>query len=646
MAITPTPETRGRLINLKTNLKSLRFGGDRPASGTSNQPYEIEPIPKGEEYLREGMPTLSGPDFLLRGGITAPFRALKDVSRLVRMFTDTDSPRGIFFTLKENLLSRASVKTQSSFGVGYFAGIMNQGAYLPIGTILDAGLGWAGVHLNKNGINPIGSLGGPSGMNRGVDNPLDDPSDNQLGVGSGALNLYSAVVKNNQLSEINRLVYLQHFVARGESAKSRDVRDANNLQEVSDFINKGASFKINPKAPEDNLVLYSYGGGPGSILGIGRTRIFKEQPTFDAIRGYVRLSAKDPAYNGIGTGDSNFITPLLVGTDFLNYTNPENNYKPFKQGGAYPRSFSNFVIENALEKTFEKSKIIHKAPNYRNYNKAKRVGLGDPGRHITYAVSSSNGEDVVRTVFNYGIEASQMKALDKITALKPYEGTSVDHSLPVKDLCTFNIAVIKNEPMEGRNAQYLHFRAYINGFTDTYGATWNDVQYVGRGNKFKSYGGFTRDITMGFTIIATSKAELTPMFTKLNFLASTLAPDYNSAGFMRGNMVRMTVGGYLYETPGVLTSLTYSIPDDTTWEIGIDTEGNKDESVKELPHRIEVSLAFTPIENFLPSRQNLGISSNGELESMGNERFISLQDTNGSLYDDIVNYNQPINESE
>ena len=645
MAITPTPESRGRLINLKTNLKSLRFGGDRPASGTSNQPYEVEPIPKGEDYLREGMPTLSGPDFILRGGMTAPFRALKDVSRLVKMFTDTKSPRGIFFTLKENLLSRTSVKTQSSFGVGYFGGLMNQGAYLPIGTILDAGLGWAGVHLNKNGINPIGSLGGPSGMNRGVDNPLDDPSDNQLGVGSGALNLYSAVVKNNQLSEINRLVYLQHFVARGESAKSRDVRDSNNLQEVSDFINKGASFKINPKAPEDNLVLYSYSGGPGSILGIGRTRIFKEQPTFDAIRGYIRLSAKNPAWNGIGTGVGN-ITPLLVGTDFLNYTNPENNYKPFKQGGAYPRSFSNFVIENALEKTFEKSKIIHKAPNYRDYNKAKRVGLGDPGRHITYAVSSSNGEDVIRTVFNYGIEASQMKALDKITALKPYEGTSVDHSLPVKDLCTFNIAVIKNEPMEGRNAQYIHFRAYINGFTDTYGATWNDVQYVGRDNKFKSYGGFTRGITMGFTIIATSKAELTPMFTKLNFLASTLAPDYNSAGFMRGNMVRMTVGGYLYETPGVLTSLTYSIPDDTTWEIGIDTEGNKDASVKELPHRIEVTLAFTPVENFLPSRQNLGISSEGELESMGNERFISLQDTNGSLYDDIVNYNQPINESE
>lgn len=173
-----------------------------------------------------------------------------------------------------------------------------------------------------------------------------------------------------------------------------------------------------------------------------------------------------------------------------------------------------------------------------------------------------------------------MTALDKITALKPYEGEIVNANLPVDDLCTFNIAVIKNGANEGRNADYLHFRAYINGFTDNYGATWNDVQYVGRGNKFKSYGGFNRDISMGFTIIATSKAELTPMFTKLNFLASTLAPDYTSAGFMRGNIVRMTVGGYLHEVPGVLTSLTYTIPDDTTWEIGIDTEGNPDPSVK------------------------------------------------------------------
>ena len=96
MSNTLTPESRGRLINLKTNLKSLNYGGDRPASGTSNQPYETIAIPSGTEYLRDGMPLLSGPDFILRGGLTAPFAALKDVSRLVKMFTDTKSPSRLF----------------------------------------------------------------------------------------------------------------------------------------------------------------------------------------------------------------------------------------------------------------------------------------------------------------------------------------------------------------------------------------------------------------------------------------------------------------------------------------------------------------------------------------------------------------------
>ena len=145
MSNTLTPESGGRLINLKTNLKSLRFGGDRPDSGTSNQPYMIEPIPgqiidgtangpfagvnnalaQGVQFLDGKLPSNSGPDFLLRGGLTAPLRAIKDVSRLVKMFTDDKSPRGLFFTLKENLLSRTNVKTQSSFGKGYFAGVMN-----------------------------------------------------------------------------------------------------------------------------------------------------------------------------------------------------------------------------------------------------------------------------------------------------------------------------------------------------------------------------------------------------------------------------------------------------------------------------------------------------------------------------------------
>jgi len=664
MSSTLTPESNGRLVNLKTNLKSLRFGGDRPNSGTSNQPYIVEPIPgqiidgnsggignsldPAIQFLENGLPAKSGPDFLLRGGLLAPLYAIKDVSRLVKMFTDDKSPRGLQFTLKENLLSRASVKTQSSFGLGYFAGVMNQGAYLPIGTLLQAGFGWAGAHLNKNGINPIGALGGPSGMIRGIDNPLKSDGANQVGVGGGAINLYSAVVKNDQAEEINRLTNLQYFIQTGQKGKSR--KENKNFQKQQDLNlvqrlgkNNGARFTYNPKANRENQkspVLYSYGGGPGSILGVGKTNIFREQPTYNAIRNYKNLSLSSPLYSGV---QPNGVSTLLHGDTFATYSDDAKGFLRFM----YPRSFINEVIlSEELELDNSVSRIISAAPDYQTKNKSLSVNLGDPGQHATYAVSGSDA--VIRNVFNYGIPASQMAALDKITALKPYLANSPDSLLPVDDLCDFNIAIVSNGEYANGDSSFLHFRAYISGFTDTYGATWNDVQYVGRGNSFKNYSGYSRDIALNFTVMATSKAELIPMFTKLNILASSLAPDYSTAGFMRGNMVKMTVGGYLHQTPGVITSLTYTVPDDSTWEIGIDALGEKDKSVKQLPHRIEVSLAFSPIEDFLPSYQTLDYNIEGnkgsELTNVGPQRFISLKNNTDNNYDGdngITKYKQP-----
>ncbi len=97
-----------------------------------------------------------------------------------------------------------------------------------------------------------------------------------------------------------------------------------------------------------------------------------------------------------------------------------------------------------------------------------------------------------------------------------------------------------------------------------------------------------------------SKQELIPMYKKLNYLASSLTPDYSPQGYMRGNLAQLTVGGYLYEQPGIITSLTYDIQEDTPWELGINTEGGSDGTVKEMPHIIRVSgFNFIPIQNFI-----------------------------------------------
>ena len=110
---------------------------------------------------------------------------------------------------------------------------------------------------------------------------------------------------------------------------------------------------------------------------------------------------------------------------------------------------------------------------------------------------------------------------------------------------------------------------------------------------------------------------------------------------MRGNIHQLTIGGYVYEYPGIIQSLTYTTPDDSTWEIAIPSErtGNIDSStpsitedtdVKELAHRIEVSMTFKPINEFLPQTVK-DINGAGSI----NERFLSLTADSGrenSLY--------------
>ena len=55
---------------------------------------------------------------------------------------------------------------------------------------------------------------------------------------------------------------------------------------------------------------------------------------------------------------------------------------------------------------------------------------------------------------------------------------------------------------------------------------------MGRGEKFYKYQSFKRDISLSFTIVAQSEQELYGMYKKLNYLASSLAPKYTTAGFM------------------------------------------------------------------------------------------------------------------
>ena len=158
------------LITSTTALNKLKWGYDRFNAGTSdgsNQPYIRRDIPgvnvddPNPTLFNDGedLPAKTGIDFLLRNGFRAPADAVRDVSRLFKMFTDLKSPNGLLFTAAQNILSRTAVKTEASYGIGYGGtkepnfltgeggGALNEGIYTPLSTLAQAGVGFTGCLL-------------------------------------------------------------------------------------------------------------------------------------------------------------------------------------------------------------------------------------------------------------------------------------------------------------------------------------------------------------------------------------------------------------------------------------------------------------------------------------------------------------------
>jgi len=148
------------------------------------------------------------------------------------------------------------------------------------------------------------------------------------------------------------------------------------------------------------------------------------------------------------------------------------------------------------------------------------------------------------------------------------------------------------------------FRAYLDTFNDNYNASHNEFNYNGRGEMFYTYNNFRRDINLSFKIAAQSRHEMYPLYRKLNYLVSNVAPEYDDQyNRIRTPFMRLTVGSYLDRVPGILTSTQISWDKDYPWEIAMDSpEKGMDSAMLVLPHVLNVTVNFTPIHSFLPQK--------------------------------------------
>jgi hypothetical protein len=207
--------------------------------------------------------------------------------------------------------------------------------------------------------------------------------------------------------------------------------------------------------------------------------------------------------------------------------------------------------------------------------------------------------------------------------LQPSGNETIIDELKNKDLVRFFFEINNNDATTDTENFWLFFRAYLNEFGDDYKAEWDSYKYVGRAENFYKYTGFSRNLSLSFTVYAHSRAEMKPIYQKLNYLAGTTAPNYSGAGYMRGNFVNITVGNYLNSVPCIIESVNLKPSFEAGWDLNRDTNGNiidggieveqpsgetiivegADANVGQLPRMIDVSLNIIPIHSFTPRFQ-------------------------------------------
>ena len=384
------------------------------------------------------------------------------------------------------------------------------------------------------------------------------------------------------------------------------------------------------------VLLNQYQGGPdyNVFFGIGKTQITSYQNTLGLNTGVTNKPGFIDTSN-----DDNFTLP---GVDRLENkkTDPAQlpanllKFQPFSYENI--NSYSNNETKNKLTPVvspnssrypldFRKVKGTEPNSNYPELNIHKRIGVTSNQNNIgsPNTVDSINILKITpsKTFFANSVSARSPISDANLIYSKGYDTGSVINKVDGfygRDLIKFRIEVLNNDnPVEGGlNTDVLAFRAYIENMDDNFTSQWKEFNYMGRGESFYTYEGFKRSINLTYTIFAHSEEEMSIVWTKINYLMSMMAPDYNTKNQMRGNYVYLTVGDYIYRQPGIVDSLNFTNlfgDSQTGWEIALnepeseadvstDNQGTRDFKQYEIPKMVKVQMSFKPIHNFLPKR--------------------------------------------
>jgi hypothetical protein len=558
-------------------------------------------------------------DGLIRGGVvTVADRIVADTVRIAKFMA---SPKGLLWIVKQIGLGLTNAKVETFPLSGPFGRATR--IHTGVASLLSVPGTALGLHFTRHGI----------------------PFANEFAS-------YENVIKAQQLLSIgdpySRLITLKgEFGGPGKLA--------------SNLIKEGAdTVKVIATKALGSLTLSSVLGGPGSVYGIGFTQIRRVVDTkSDAVANaklhgnFTQLylygkqyaegvltplrkvdEAKTSLSKKIAATKYNTTTPGVYVTDktpdskvdisrsdskneaslYKNETTPPvgiNSYITLAYGKIPKdkktlRDFRSAIIEDLKVTNQSQLTAIGTGRDkdyYTKNNLEDKYGFGKLGLidGVTRLNALGEGSFLVKgqqfNRSNRTILLTDSFRGDRVTALDISSGASVLSKATVypdnaQDLIKFYF----EDGDQGRNV--MPFRCTLTGFSDSFSPGWDKIDIMGRPDGAYLYSSFERSISFSFTVAALSRSEMIPMWRKLNYLASYTMPDFNAGAKPSGPFMRITIGDMFQQTPGFITSLTYNIPDDATWDTASDSKDNKD--AKQLPMMIEANVSFTIVADYRP----------------------------------------------
>jgi hypothetical protein len=109
----------------------------------------------------------------------------------------------------------------------------------------------------------------------------------------------------------------------------------------------------------------------------------------------------------------------------------------------------------------------------------------------------------------------------------------------------------------------VQFRAFLSSLKEVVKPEFSEQRYLGRTERFVTYGGAKRSVNLSFNVVAFSPTERDSAWKRINFLTGLAYPIRPStSGFMTPPLFKLTIGGIYVDQPCYIDSLNYTFLDE------------------------------------------------------------------------------------